>query len=415
MLSGIWTGLNELDWNDGASKAAIVIGDAPGRDPEPVTGLTNAQVLQRALEIDPVNIYTIDVGFSSSTEVFFRALSEGSDGEYIELDPGQSTSDAVLEVLQTIETDPIADLFGPLYAPIGQEIIFNASRSVDPDSELVSYEWDFDNDGVLDVVTTDPIVTHTYPGAYDGLAVVTVVAADGDTGNAVAEVTIADDPFADLRPEPPADVIAEVTDDDEVTVSWTASPTTPLDSYVVLRPDGTQVAIVDPSLTSVVIGDVPPGTTTSFLVQAQGARAHSFEVESNVVDVGGTGPCFELEPTIVGTEGPDVIDGTNGADVIFGLGGDDLIKGGNGNDIICGGDGDDELHGENGNDEMFGQKGADLILGGNGKDDIDGGPDDDVMFGYNGKDNIVGGTGTDTADGGNGNDTCVEVQFTTGC
>lgn len=414
VLSGIWTGLNDLDWNDGASKAAIVIGDAPGRDPEPVTGLTNAQILQRALEIDPVNIYTINVGSASSTETFFRALSDGSDGEYIELEPGQTTTDAVLEVLQTIETDPIADLFGPLYAPIGQEIRFDASRSVDPDSELVSYEWDFDNDGTVDATTTVPTVTHTYPDTYDGLAVVTVRSADGGTANAVAEVIVSDDPFAALRPDPPTDVVADVTGEGQVTVSWTASPSS-LDSYLILRSDGTQLAIVDPLATSVVIGDIPPGTTTSFLVQAQGERARSLPVESNVVEVGGTGPCFTLDPTIVGTDGPDVIDGTNGPDVILALGGNDVINGLNGNDVICGGAGDDTIFGNNGEDQLFGQSGADEVHGGNGKDLLDGGSEDDVLFGGNGKDHLVGGSGTDSADGGKGVDTCEEVEITSGC
>ena len=414
VLSGIWTGLNELDWNDGASKAAIVIGDAPGRDPEPVTGLTNARVLQRALEIDPVNIYTIDVGTSSQTEVFFRALSDGSDGEYIELQPGQTTTDAVLEVLQTIETDPIADVFGPLFATPGQELRFDASRSVDPDSELVGYDWDFDNDGVIDESTAAPVVTHTYPGTYDGLAVATVRSADGGTGNAVVEVTVADDPFAALRPEPPTDVVAEVTGEDQVTVSWTGSPSV-LDSYLVSRPDGTQVAILDPASTSVIIGDIPAGTTTSFLVQAQGARARSAAVESNAVVVGDIGACSTAEPTILGTEGPDEIQGTNGPDVIFGLGGDDVINGLSGDDLICGGPGDDTMFGGNGTDHVVGQAGDDQLSGGNGKDLLEGGPGDDLLFGGNGKDELNGGNGTDTADGGNGADSCVESETSISC
>lgn len=53
--------------------------------------------------------------------------------------------------------------------------------------------------------------------------------------------------------------------------------------------------------------------------------------------------CFNREPTIVGTEGRDVLEGTPGDDVIMGLGGRDQIDGGAGQDFICGGD-NPEIH-----------------------------------------------------------------------
>lgn len=94
--------------------------------------------------------------------------------------------------------------------------------------------------------------------------------------------------------------------------------------------------------------------------------------------------CQRLLPTIVGTDGDDVLHGTGGPDVIMGLGGDDVIVGGNGDDIICGGAGDDELSGGNG---------ADVLLGGFG---------DDVLDGGNGADVLIGGPGADTLNQGRG-------------
>jgi Ca2+-binding RTX toxin-like protein len=56
------------------------------------------------------------------------------------------------------------------------------------------------------------------------------------------------------------------------------------------------------------------------------------------------GFCNELEATILGTLGDDVIEGTEGDDVIVGLDGNDVItamgttsSGGDGNDILLGG------------------------------------------------------------------------------
>jgi predicted extracellular nuclease len=89
--------------------------------------------------------------------------------------------------------------------------------------------------------------------------------------------------------------------------------------------------------------------------------------------------CQGLVPTIVGTEGDDVLVGTNGRDVIAGLGGDDVIRGGNGEDVICGGLGNDRISGDNGDDVLLGGFGDDVIDGGNGDDRLIGGPGTDVL------------------------------------
>ncbi|MCZ2817950.1 ExeM/NucH family extracellular endonuclease [Modestobacter sp. VKM Ac-2984] len=89
--------------------------------------------------------------------------------------------------------------------------------------------------------------------------------------------------------------------------------------------------------------------------------------------------CQGLEPTLVGTDGDDVLRGGNGVDVIMGLGGDDVLTGGNGADVICGGDGDDVLRGGNGDDVLLGGAGDDELRGDNGGDTLIGGPGTDVL------------------------------------
>ncbi|KGH46660.1 endonuclease [Modestobacter caceresii] len=89
--------------------------------------------------------------------------------------------------------------------------------------------------------------------------------------------------------------------------------------------------------------------------------------------------CQGLEPTLVGTEGDDVLRGGNGVDVIMGLGGNDTITGGNGADVICGGDGDDVLRGGNGDDVLLGGAGDDELRGDNGSDTLIGGPGTDLL------------------------------------
>ena len=145
------------------------------------------------------------------------------------------------------------------------------------------------------------------------------------------------------------------------------------------------------------------------------------------------GLCNGLEPTIVGTEGADVIQGTWDVDVIVGLGGDDVIRGMSGADVICGGNGndviygdsqDDIIFGENGDDELYGGSDKDTIYGGNGDDLIYGDSQDDTLFGENGNDMINGGPDSDALDGGKGydildgswqTDSCANGEATDSC
>lgn len=87
--------------------------------------------------------------------------------------------------------------------------------------------------------------------------------------------------------------------------------------------------------------------------------------------------CTDAAPTILGTNGDDVLRGTSGNDVIFGRKGNDRLLGMGGNDIICGGMGRDTVTGGKGRDELHGGSGRDLVRGGPGSDALNGGPGTD--------------------------------------
>jgi Ca2+-binding RTX toxin-like protein len=125
--------------------------------------------------------------------------------------------------------------------------------------------------------------------------------------------------------------------------------------------------------------------------------------------------CASVTATIVGTEGPDIINGTAGNDVIqalggndtvYGLGGNDIICGGSGDDVLIGGDGNDRLYGETGNNVLRGERGADLLVGSTGIDILDGGSENDALYGAAGNDVLTGGLGVDVRDGGLNKDVC---------
>ncbi|WP_203231035.1 ExeM/NucH family extracellular endonuclease [Nocardioides caldifontis] len=95
--------------------------------------------------------------------------------------------------------------------------------------------------------------------------------------------------------------------------------------------------------------------------------------------------CDGLVPTIVGTNGDDVLRGTNRRDVVHALSGDDRVLGLNGADLLCGGAGDDLVEGGNGDDHLFGGPGDDVLRGDNGDDTLTGGRgQDDVLQGRGG-------------------------------
>ncbi len=104
-----------------------------------------------------------------------------------------SASDTIAIV---VNTPPIADAGPDLVGSPGEELIFQASRSVDPDGDIASYEWDF-KDGNLG---NGEVAAHTFtePGRYFVRLKVT-----DDTGHAKAvdydetEVFINAAPLAD--------------------------------------------------------------------------------------------------------------------------------------------------------------------------------------------------------------------------
>lgn len=103
--------------------------------------------------------------------------------------------------------------------------------------------------------------------------------------------------------------------------------------------------------------------------------------------------CFNLTPTIVGTNASETVVGTSGSDVIVGLGGNDEIIGGGGNDFICGNAGDDDLFGQGGRDALNGGADDDVVVGGGTGDFIYGGSGNDSLFGEAGSDRYDGGGG----------------------
>jgi len=76
----------------------------------------------------------------------------------------------------------------PAEPRINETITFDAGASYDPDGSIVTYEWDFNGDGLFDLSTSDPVATFTY--STPGYKTVTVRATDSDGASARDEYTL---------------------------------------------------------------------------------------------------------------------------------------------------------------------------------------------------------------------------------
>ena len=128
------------------------------------------------------------------------------------------------------------------------------------------------------------------------------------------------------------------------------------------------------------------------------------------------------QDTLVGSNGPDILEdgpgndsisGGYGDDFLVGTWGNDTMKGGYGRDLVTGGYGNDLLFGDGHLDTLYGDEGNDTLNGGYAEDVLYGGDGDDVLRGDEGNDSLYGqheddrlygGQDNDLLDGGYGND-----------
>lgn len=303
VLSGVMTALDGVAWRDGATKVAVVIGDAPGKEPEPVTGYTVPQVLRRALEIDPVNIYGVTTRNHQYAGPFFQRLADGSEGQVFRVDSGETLADQLLAAIAHVGTQPVVITGGYYVAEPGQTVRLSAAGSYDADSTLTSYSWDFTGDGISDATTSEPFVEHVYPTAFSGIAAVTARSADGGTGSGTMEVHVLSGGLSGLRPGAPAAVTAvHGSEPGTATLSWEAPiDGRPVLGYRVTGSNGRLVGIRGPEARSATVHDLPSTGEVSFKVEAVNEFGSGPGTTSNVLSVGRTYEASGFAPPL--TEG----------------------------------------------------------------------------------------------------------------
>lgn len=181
----------DFDWRSGVRKILIILGDAPAKNPEPVTGYTPSIVAARAFAIDPVVIYGLDTDDLSGGGV--AELVEETGGEVFRTSETADIPGAITAAISAQLVNPFAWIQGPYVVKVGSELQIDASGSYAVEGEITKYEWDFDGDGTYDAEGSEPTITHVYDDLFEGFVGVRVTDTGGLTATGSTAVLVSRD------------------------------------------------------------------------------------------------------------------------------------------------------------------------------------------------------------------------------
>ena len=336
-----------------------------------------------------------------------------------------------------ISLAPVADIGGPYSADEGESIVLSAESST---GNIISYEWDFDNDGQYDDATGE---SPTFIALDDGVYPIGMRLNGPGGPTDTTTVTVANvAPTAAITGTSEiyrGETVTFTLDADDLSavdqaelftfeIDWDGNGT--VDETVLSVPSGTPVQRSFSSLAGHNIqirATDKNGATGGFGQLSITVSPHVLRDDGfgntdliwggtsslDAVYVLGQSPALALFVQIEGLQpvnrlemfgsqvtGRVILHGYDFADILIGelaSGNRIEIHGGDGDDIIVGGSLSDDLYGEGGNDVLIGGTRA-----------VDG---DDFLSGGAGVDTLFGHYGADTLDGGAGEDLLISDRF----
>lgn len=235
MYSGLMAAMNELNWRPGAQKKILVITDAPAKDPDPGPGYwTKSQVLNRALELDPVAIslvaFPVNYPWPYTNKTLNKQVDEAFKDSVIDVALKSNGTivygqrdylvDYPINALNQMVLQPVATINGQSDGYINEPLYLSGGNSYDPDGAITSYRWDCNNDGIWEIDgQNQPTAECIYDRPYQGLAVMEIIAADGGSAKAIFEMNVTER-IAALPSAPAVPMVAVSRSDKNILVAW---------------------------------------------------------------------------------------------------------------------------------------------------------------------------------------------------
>jgi lysophospholipase L1-like esterase len=190
----LYSGLDrayDLTWRPGVKKETIVLSDAAPQSPEPLSGLTAAEIASRSLAIDPVEAHFIEIDRAPDHPDLQR-IAERTGGSLRGSRP-EDAGAAIGAVLDEALDRPYAWAAGPYVGRVGETFTLDGRGSYGVRSELVRWEWDLDGDGTYELASDQPTATHAYDAPFEGLVGLRVTDAAGRQALATAVASVSAD------------------------------------------------------------------------------------------------------------------------------------------------------------------------------------------------------------------------------
>jgi Mg-chelatase subunit ChlD len=252
LLGSLMTAYNGLDWRYGATKSIIVLTDAGYHSPDR-SGVTYREVVERSLEIDPVNTYIITPStVASSAKTSYENLARDTGGKYIYSDSIESSADLLHDL---ILSRPVAKLALEEYiAKPSEALLFDARYSYALDGkEIVNFEFDFNGDGVYDFSSSDGIARHSYGTDFEGFIVVKTTDEEGLFATMSAKVKITASLADEQSLLAPAISNVKKTTEDSLKLSFATEDAV---KYVLIRLNGVDLGFVPSDLEEIELVDL---------------------------------------------------------------------------------------------------------------------------------------------------------------
>lgn len=260
--------LDSSKWRSGVEKAILFSSNhTPGDITDPAL---KSYIKKRALEIDPVNVYTVSSGGSPAG--LFEDISDATGGRSLFYDETQTTAEqAITQASDMIADRPIVrPSLGSFSAKVGEPIVLSVWSSLDEIDDHLTYRWDYNADGVWDDTTTQPFGVTTFPSPGDKIVHVEITGSDGSRASTVVPVVVTEpEPESTADLTPPTDVYYTVleTKDTKSTIRLEWQPRSTVYRYM-LSIDGVHEGWLDNTRTSIDLLDIDRTREVTIELQA---------------------------------------------------------------------------------------------------------------------------------------------------